>query len=130
MLIKLPIKFIGAAPVSFQVPPELIVTSPVNVLAPVLASVNVPPTVVDPPTERVHVFVAPVTNAVPDPTTRFPVMDKAAPVVKIAVPARLTFPPMLVITDVAVAEPLILKSFVMVVTPVNVFALVPDSVKL
>ena len=42
-------------PVSFQTPPALISTSPVNVLVPVPASVNVPVTEVTPVTPKVKV---------------------------------------------------------------------------
>ena len=55
----------AAATLSVRVAPLLIVTAPVNVLAPVLASVKVPETDVVPPTVKVHVLVAPVANVAP-----------------------------------------------------------------
>ena len=54
------------AAVSVKAAPLLIVTAPVKVFVPVLASVNVPETDVVPPTVRVHVFVAPVINVDPE----------------------------------------------------------------
>lgn len=75
---RLPAKFIAATLVSFQVPPELIVTSPVNVFAPVFARVNVPETEVVPVTPRVK--LVPVVKPVPEFIVKFPEIDKFAPV--------------------------------------------------
>jgi len=112
-----------------QTPPELMVTAPVNVLVPV-AAVTV---FTVPVMEDVLVMVSanpPILKVAPVPTVKLPVTTLFAPVVITAVPVILTFPPIVVITGVAVAEPLILKSFVTVVIPVTVFALVPESVRL
>jgi len=68
------------------------VTSPVNVLAPLLASVKVPLTEVVPVTPNVQVFVAPVAKVVPLPTLRFPPMTSAAAVVDCTVPLRVRLP--------------------------------------
>ena len=72
----------------------------------------------------------PIVKVAPVPTVKLPVTTLLAPVVIIAVPVILRFPPIVVITGVAVAEPLMLKSFPMVVTPVIVFAPLPLSPKL
>ena len=53
LLVKLPAKLIEAIPVSFQTPPELRVTSLVNVFVPTPARVKVPVIDVVPVTPRV-----------------------------------------------------------------------------
>ena len=85
-----------------------------------------PPIVVVPVIASVK---APWVKVQPSPTVTVPVTARLAPVVRAAVPVMLTFPPTVVMTVVAVAEPLMLKSVFTVVTPVTVLALVPLKVK-
>lgn len=145
-------------PVSFQIPPELIVTSPVNVFAAVLASVKVPLTDVAPATVSVQVLVTPVANVVPafivsEPTLIFfmPFVVIIVPVLSIMTPpepanvaghsapavnaAPLLYRSVAAAPNVGAAEavtaavPSIVRTLLTVI-PVVVFAPVPDSVKL
>ncbi len=110
-----------------QVPPELMVTAPVNVFKVLCDAVTVltVPVIDDDP---VLVYATlPMVNVAPVPTVNVPVVVFAAPLVQTAVPVMLTFPPILVITVLAVADPLMLKFAPMVVTLVIVFAPEPDK---
>ena len=124
MVIPAPKLVAGFCTERSQTPPEFMVTAPLNVLVPVAAEVVFTVPVI----EEVPLMVRanpPNLNVDPVPTVKFPVTTFAAPVVITAVPEILRFPPMVVITGVAVADPLILKSAPIVVTPVIVLAKVP-----
>jgi hypothetical protein len=98
-----------AAAVSFQVPPLLIVTLPVYVLAPlVLLFAWVPLTVVVPATEKLN---PPTVKVVPVPISRLPPMVTLVAMEALVVPLIVRFP-------------LIVETFV------NVFVELPDKVRL
>ena len=80
------------------------VRSPVNVLAPVPARVNVPSMMVAPVTVRVK-FV-PVVKVLPAPTFRVPVMGKLTAVVAEAVPLKVRLPVMELVPACRVFTPL------------------------
>ena len=121
------------AEVLVQVPLALIVTKPVNSFAPVAEDmVRLP--LVPPPTVVVPVTVKAkpaAVKAVPSPIERFPVIVNPAPVVNVEVPLRLTFPPTVIVAAVvAVADPLMAKLPLIVLTDVRAFAPEPESVRL
>ncbi len=98
LLVIPPRKVMAEFPELFQVPPALIVTDPVNVLAPVAEDiVKLPlvptPTVVVPVTVNAKPAMV---KEVPSPTTRFPPMVKAAAVFAVAVPLRVKLPSIVV----------------------------------
>ena len=105
----------GFWPERFHDPPLLIVTDPVNVLVPVAAVTVLTVPVIDEVPEIVNAN-PPILSVEPVPTERFPVTVLPAPVVMTAVPLMFKLPPMVVITGVAVTEPLMLKSVPIVVT--------------
>jgi hypothetical protein len=107
LLVKLPTKVGVIALVdSFQTPPELIVTSPVNVFPGFVAleKAIVPVTPVVPVTPNVK---APTVKVVPDPTVRFPPTVMFASVVAVQVPLIVQFAPIVVMLELSVfaAEP-------------------------
>jgi len=124
MVIPPPKLVAGFCPERSQTPPELMVTGPVNVLVPVaeVTASTVPVMEEAPPMLSEN---PPRCNFDPVPTVRLPVTTLLAPVVISAVPEISMFPPMVVITGVAVQEPLILKFEPIVVTPVISLAPLP-----
>lgn len=88
----MPVKFTADAPVSFQVPPLLIVTFPPNDFVPVLASVNVPSTVVAPVTDSVQALLEPVANVLPLSTPSVPPTETTPAVVFVPFPLVRRFP--------------------------------------
>ncbi len=118
----------GFWPERSQTPPLLMVTAPINNLVPVLpvAVSMVPVNEVAPVMVRAKL---PMVSLAPEPTVKVPLTTLAAPLVQTAVPVMLTLPPTVVKTVVAVAEPLILKLLLTVVTLVMVLAPEPDNPK-
>ena len=85
------------------------------------------PTVVVPVTPKAK---PPAVNVVPSPIPRFPAIARAALVVRVDVPLKLTLPATEVIGEVALALPLKVRFPPIVVTPVKVFAPEPERVRL
>ena len=108
LLVIPPWKITGESPELFQVPPELMETSPVNVLVPVAEDITrlpvaPPPTVVVPVTVSVKPAAVKV---VPSPIIKLPVIPKPTAVVVAAVPLNSKFPDIDVVPTCNVLVPL------------------------
>lgn len=103
-LCEVPVKLTAPVPVSFQIPPLLIVTFPVKLFAPVPPRASVPFTDVVPVTPSVK--FDPTVKVVPAPTAKIPPTTRFAPVVAVAVPLSVRFPLIVVIAPKVSAPPL------------------------